>query len=82
MSSAEMQITAFSGNDTVRFNTILLAQEGSNMNMGSRVFLKAKDSKAEIVSRALTSGEDIISRGHLVGAEDVIYFTSSTQAIL
>ncbi len=54
-------------NATVRFNTILLAAEGSTMDTGSRVFLKAKDSKAEIVSRALTSGGDIIARGHLIG---------------
>jgi Fe-S cluster assembly scaffold protein SufB len=54
-------------NATVRFHTILLAQKGSTMDIGSRVFLKAKDSKAEIVSRALTSGGDIIARGHLIG---------------
>jgi Fe-S cluster assembly scaffold protein SufB len=54
-------------NATVRFNTILLAQEGSTMDIGARVFLKAKGSKAEIVSRALTRGGDIIARGHLVG---------------
>ena len=37
------------------------------MDIGSRVFLKAKGSKAEIVSRALNNGGDIIARGHLIG---------------
>jgi hypothetical protein len=54
-------------NATVIFNTVLLAHKGSTMDIGSRVFLKARDSKAEIVSRALTSGGDIIARGHLIG---------------
>ena len=54
-------------NSTVRFNTILFAYEGSTMDVGSRVFLKAGGSRAEVVTRALTSGGDIIARGHLIG---------------
>jgi hypothetical protein len=54
-------------NATVRFNTILLAQEGSTLDVGARVYLKAKGSRAELISRALTNGGDIIARGHLVG---------------
>lgn len=54
-------------NATVRFNTILLAPEGSNMDVGSRVFLKAKGSRAEVVTRAITKGGNIVSRGHLIG---------------
>jgi Fe-S cluster assembly scaffold protein SufB len=54
-------------NATVRFNTVILAKEGSTMDIGSRVFLRAKNSRAEIISRALTRGGDIIARGHLIG---------------
>ncbi len=51
----------------VRFNTVLLAQEGSRMDVGSRVILSAPGSRAEVIARTISSGGDIISRGHLVG---------------
>ncbi len=54
-------------NATVRFNTILSAGEGSNMDVGGRVFLRAKGSRAELVARAITRGGNIVTRGHLVG---------------
>ncbi|MDO8725982.1 MAG: SufD family Fe-S cluster assembly protein [Candidatus Methanoperedens sp.] len=54
-------------NATVRFNTILFAREGSKMDVGGRVFLRAKGSRAELVTRAITRGGDIITRGHLIG---------------
>ncbi len=54
-------------NATVRFNTILFAREGSNMDVGGRVFLRAKGSRAELVTRAITKEGDIVTRGHLIG---------------
>ncbi len=54
-------------NATVRYNTILSAPEGSNMDVGSRVFLTAKGSRAEVVARTITRGGAIISRGTLIG---------------
>ncbi len=54
-------------NATVRYNTILFAPEGSNMDVGSKVFLRAKGSRAEVVARALTKGGAIVTRGSLVG---------------
>jgi Fe-S cluster assembly scaffold protein SufB len=54
-------------NATVRFNTILVAPPGSNMDVGSKVFLRAKGSRAEVVSRAITRGGDIVARGNLIG---------------
>ncbi len=54
-------------NATVRFSTILYAGEGSSMDVGSRVFLSAEGSRAEISARAITAGGDIVSRGHLIG---------------
>ncbi len=54
-------------NATVRYHTILFAPEGSNMDVGSRVFLKAKGCRAEVVARAITKGGAIVTRGTLVG---------------
>lgn len=54
-------------NATVRYNTILLAPEGSNMDVGSKVFLRARGSRAEVVARAITTGGAIVTRGNLIG---------------
>ena len=54
-------------NATVRYNTILLAPEGSNMDVGSKVYLRAKGSRAEVVARAITKGGAIVTRGNLIG---------------
>jgi len=51
----------------VRYNNILSASDASDMDVGSRVFLPAKASKAEVITRALTSGGWIVARGHLIG---------------
>lgn len=56
------------GTDAIaRFNSILLAHEGSSMDVGSRVILSAPRCRAEVIARTITVGGDIISRGHLVG---------------
>ncbi len=56
----------------VRFNSILVALPGSNMDVGSRVFLNAREKKTEIISRALTTGGSITARGYIEGnAPDV-----------
>ncbi len=52
---------------TVRYNSILYAAEGSNMDVGARAFLRERGSRAEVVTRAITKGGDIIARGHLIG---------------
>ena len=59
-------------NATVRFNSILVATPGSMMDVGSRVFLDAKGTKTEIISRAITTGGNIFARGYIEGnAPDV-----------
>ncbi|MCJ7615528.1 MAG: SufD family Fe-S cluster assembly protein [Desulfobacterales bacterium] len=50
-----------------RFNSILVASKGSYLDVGSKVVLSAPDSRAEIISRAITSGGTIIARGSLIG---------------
>jgi Fe-S cluster assembly scaffold protein SufB len=59
-------------NSTVRFNSILVTGAGSSLDVGSRVFLEAKGARAEIVSRAITTGGKIVARGYIEGdAPDV-----------
>ncbi|MBI9083790.1 MAG: SufD family Fe-S cluster assembly protein [Desulfobacterales bacterium] len=50
-----------------RFNSILVAGQGSFMDVGSRVVLNAPHTRAEIISRAISAGGTIIARGDLVG---------------
>jgi len=59
-------------NATARFNSVLVAPPGSTMDVGSRVFLDARGARAEVVSRAVTTGGDILARGFIEGnAPDV-----------
>jgi len=55
-------------NSIGRFNSIVFGPEGSHIDLGSRCVLNGEGSKAEIVSRTVSAGGDIIARGHLVGA--------------
>lgn len=56
------------GNDaTVRFNSIIVATPGSSMDMGSQVMLNGEGSRTEIISRAITTGGDIVARGYIEG---------------
>jgi len=54
-------------NAVARLNTILVASKGSVLDVGGKVSLEAKGAKAEIISRTITTGGKIISRGMLVG---------------
>ena len=59
-------------NSVVRFNSILVAPKGSNLDIGSRTILNGRGSKTEVISRAITTGGDIIARGYIEGnAPDV-----------
>jgi hypothetical protein len=55
------------GNSVARYNSILYAHPGSFMDIGSRVILKAPNSRAEIIARTISAGGEIIARGHLRG---------------
>jgi len=50
-----------------RYNTILVAVPGSFMDVGSRVYLKAPGARAEMIARTITTGGDVVNRGHIVG---------------
>jgi Fe-S cluster assembly scaffold protein SufB len=59
-------------NATVRSNSVLVAHEGSLMDVGSRVILDAPGARAEIVARTISTGGDIVARGDIQGnAPDV-----------
>lgn len=56
------------GPDAVtRLNTILVAAPGADFDVGGRVSLEAPGTRAEIISRTITTGGNIISRGLLTG---------------
>jgi Fe-S cluster assembly scaffold protein SufB len=50
-----------------RFNSILVAAEGSYLDVGATVHLNYPDTRAEIISRAITVGGTIIARGDMLG---------------
>lgn len=54
-------------NAVVRFNSVLVAGQGSSLDVGSRVILNAKGAKTEIISRAITTGGSIVARGYVEG---------------
>ena len=55
-----------------RFNSILVAGRGSTLDVGSRVVLNAPRTRAEIISRAIVNGGEIIARGELIGNSEHI----------
>ena len=59
-------------NATARFNSVLIAPQGSSMDIGSRVLLNGKGARTELISRTITTGGNIIARGYIEGnAPDV-----------
>lgn len=59
-------------NAIVRFNSILVAPPGSNLDVGSRVLLEGKGSRCEIISRTITTGGNIIARGYISGSAPAV----------
>ncbi|WP_281679615.1 SufB/SufD family protein [Synergistes jonesii] len=54
-------------NSVATFNTVLMTGPGSKMDTGSRVYLRGRGSRAEIVSRSVSTGGTVYARGHLIG---------------
>lgn len=50
-----------------RFNSVIVAPEGSHVDTGNRIILAAPDTKGESIARTITTGGTIIARGHIVG---------------
>ena len=53
-----------------RFNSVIVAPEGSHVDTGNRIILNAPETRGEIIARTLTTGGTIINRGH-IQANDV-----------
>jgi Fe-S cluster assembly scaffold protein SufB len=53
-----------------RFNSVVVAQPGSHLDLGQRAILSAPGTSAELLSRAITNGGTMIARSHIVGATD------------
>jgi Fe-S cluster assembly scaffold protein SufB len=51
-----------------RLYSMLVGSEGSEMDVGGRVYLNEEDTRAEIISRVITNGGKIVARGDLIGA--------------
>lgn len=64
----QMYPTAYlKGKDAVaRFSSVIVAGEGSFVDAGSRAVLQAPNCSAELITRAITNGGTIISRGAVV----------------
>jgi Fe-S cluster assembly scaffold protein SufB len=54
-------------NSVARFSSIVVSTPGSYMDLGSRAILEAPGASAELITRAITKGGTIISRGHING---------------
>ncbi len=52
-------------NALARFNSVLVAPEGSHIDVGARVILDAEGARAEIISRTITTGGTVIARGDI-----------------
>lgn len=52
-------------NSVARFNSVVVAPEGSNLDMGNRVLMEAPDTRCEIIARTISTGGTIINRGHI-----------------
>lgn len=50
-----------------RLNSILAAPVGSNLDIGGRAVMQAEKTRAEIITRTISTGGVVINRGHLVG---------------
>lgn len=54
-------------NAVARFYSVIVGTPGSEYDVGGRIFLKKRGTRAEIVARTISNGGKIISRGHLIG---------------
>lgn len=67
--SIQMYPTSYltGANAIARFYSIVVGTPGSEHDLGGRIHLSQPGTKAEIISRVISNGGTIISRGHLIG---------------
>ncbi|HOD34738.1 MAG TPA: SufD family Fe-S cluster assembly protein [Syntrophales bacterium] len=54
-------------NAVTRLNSVLIATAGTELDIGGRVSLEAAGAKAEILTRTISKGGNVIARGILIG---------------
>ncbi|KIX15334.1 SufB/SufD family protein [Dethiosulfatarculus sandiegensis] len=54
-------------NAVARMNSVIVGDPDSDIDLGGRTIMDKPDTRAEIISRAITNGGKIMNRGHLVG---------------
>lgn len=59
------KITMAGPNSIARFNSVVVATEGSHLDMGNRVIMDAPNTRCEIIARTIAAGGTIINRGHI-----------------
>jgi len=52
-------------NAIARFSSIIVAPPGSDIDTGSRVILNGDGCRAEVISRAVTTGGNVVARGDI-----------------
>lgn len=57
-------------NSVARFSSVVLAPEGSDLDLGQRAILEAKGASAELLSRMITRGGNVVARSHIIGGEE------------
>jgi len=50
-----------------RFYNLLVGSPGSELDVGGRIYLHEPETRAEIISRAITNGGNLIARGEIIG---------------
>jgi uncharacterized protein len=50
-----------------RFNSVIVAPEGSHVDTGNKIILNAPNTRGEIISKTITTGGTIIARGFIGG---------------
>ncbi len=54
-------------NSSASFYSVIFAPKNSSFDLGSRVFLQEKGANAEIISRVVSEGGKVITRGDIIG---------------
>ena len=57
-------------NSVARFSSVVLAPEGSDLDLGQRAILEAKGTSAELLSRMITRGGNVVARSHIIGGAE------------
>ncbi len=67
---------------TAQFASLVYAPENSIYDLGARIYLNGQGASGEIISRAISGGGKVFSRGHLVGNAPKIKAHMSCDGLL